>query len=187
MIHQILTSCCGPMWLAIVRADSPLALDISRNIYGCRQDTLRNGTHHLRLCFPSQPQFLIDRARHHSNRTRQFTSVRDKLHNSRWEHKLLSLSQVQKVMLDTCVQATRWIMENDESSALTTALTFKLYCGFRWTTAVLILISAIVYPLLPALSNYRITLTQMSSNCSIRLTSLFNPIEWPLPNSDICL
>ena len=63
-------------------------------------------------------------------------------------------------MLNTRVQATRWIVDNVESDAVTAALTrtFPCYCGPRSTAAVLTLISAVVYPLLLASSNRRIAL-----------------------------
>ncbi|GFV72739.1 hypothetical protein TNCV_1269341 [Trichonephila clavipes] len=39
--------------------------------------------------------------------------------------KFSSLSRLRSVMLDTCVQATRWIVKNDESVAVTSALTIS--------------------------------------------------------------
>ena len=89
-----------------------------------------------------------------------------------------SLSQVSGIMLDTCVQATtRWIVDNNESRAVKAALTIALSSTFtvalRSTVAYLFLISAVVRPLWPALFNRHIALTQVSSDCSIRLICLF--------------
>ena len=81
-----------------------------------------------------------------------------------------SLSQVPRVMLNTCVQATRYMIDNNESGAVTTADNldvFPFYCGPRSTAAVLTLI----LPFSPTLVS--IDLTQISSDCSIHLSSLF--------------
>ena len=56
----------------------------------------------------------------------------------------------------------------------------RFYCGPKSTAAVLTLISVVVYPLVSSSYNRRMALTQMSSDCSIHRTSLFNKIELPL-------
>ena len=76
-------------------------------------------------------------------------------------------------MLDTCVWSTGWIVNNDESGDETAALTVTLSFRSTVAAAVLTLISAFVYLLFLVSSNRRIALTQMSSDCFIRQTSLF--------------
>ena len=106
---------------------------------------------------------------------------RGKHHNGLWNHKLRPVRHVPRVMLDTCMQGTLWIGDNDESDSVTAALWISLssrfYCIPRSTTAVLNLISVFVYPLLRTSSNRCITFTQMLSDCSIRLINLFQ-LDW---------
>ena len=88
----------------------------------------------------------------------------------------LYLSLVRRVMLDTCGQATQWIVDKDESGVVTVTLSitaFSFYCGRRLTICVLALISAVVSSFMPTSSNPCIALIRMWSNCALRLTSLF--------------
>ena len=51
------------------------------------------------------------------------TGDKCKRHNGRWEHKFRSLSHVSRVILDTHLQPTRWIVDNIESGTVTVTLT----------------------------------------------------------------
>ncbi|GFT54227.1 hypothetical protein TNCV_2467381 [Trichonephila clavipes] len=83
-------------------------------------------------------------------------------------------------MLGTCVRATRWIVDYDESDAAiasqTITLVFLLFWVPRSTTVILTLISVVGDPILPVSSNCRITLIQRSSDSSIRPTFLFESL-----------
>ena len=164
----------GPVWLSIVKADPPRIHTLRRTSQDTPAVFVRTQleTTLVTKDYTSQSAyFLVDLARHHSNRTRRWTGVRGKYHNGRWEHKIRFLSYVPRVMLDICVQATWWIVDNDESGSVTATLI--IFCFPVFTVAQVDRISAVVYPFLPASSNHRIALTQTSSDCSICLTNLF--------------
>ena len=63
---------------------------------------------------------------YHSNRNLRRTNVIGKHHKGKREDKIRSLSHLPKVKLNSCVRATRWMVDNDESGAMTAAETIAL-------------------------------------------------------------
>ena len=119
MTPQTITTCCGPVWLAIVRT-SPLQCTGRLNTrmwmssgHSCNWDSS------LKTYCPQSAQF-------HFNWTRRCTGVRDKRNNDGRELKLRSLRRVSRVMFDTYSQAKQWIIYNQESGGVTAALTITL-------------------------------------------------------------
>ena len=84
-------------------------------------DVVRKQVSSLKAVRTQSVQFLVERTRHQCNQIRRYTDVRDKCHNDRLEYKYRSLNQVTRLMLDTCVKARWWIVDNEESSAATTS------------------------------------------------------------------
>ena len=87
------------------------------------------------------------------------------------ECKFHSLRHLQWVMLHTCVKAIRWIVDNDESCAVKTALAIEIL--LRLTAPILMLISVVFDLHLTVSSDCCIASTKMFSDCSIRPTSIF--------------
>ena len=182
-----LTFCCGSVGHAIVSKPRPLfprtSQDTSAIVIRIQLETVLVTKDHI----SKVSTILVGRARHHSNRTLRCTDMRSisitmvserQQASQRSGHKFRFLSHKPKIMLDTW-----WIIDNDESGVCDNCSdnhsVFPFYCGPKLTNAILTLISSAVYPRLPALSNCCISLTQISSDCSFRLTSLFNPIKKP--------
>ncbi|GFW51231.1 hypothetical protein TNCV_3595131 [Trichonephila clavipes] len=71
------------------------------------------------------------------------TGMRGKQRNGQRERKFQTLSLLWRVMLDTCIRDIQWVIDNEESGAMTTA-----------AVAVLKVISVLVDSLLPTSSNH---------------------------------
>ena len=130
MTFQTITSCYVPVWHVIVRAGSLHCL-------GRLQARLRLSLRHswkrdslLKTIRPQSGQILIDRARRHTNRILRHTDVISKHYNGKRERKFRFPSHLPRVMLDSCLRATRWIVYNDKSGALTASLTIALSSRF---------------------------------------------------------
>ena len=108
--------CCGPVWLAMVKAGCPSRCS------GCHTSAVVRAQLKKELftkdCVPSQRSFLLI-GHGTTNWTRRSTGVRGKHHVGRRD-------QFRRVSCWTHVQATRWIIDNDESRAVIDALTIVL-------------------------------------------------------------
>ena len=104
---QIITSCCRSIWLAIAIVRTIREHTLPRTSRDTSVVVLRTQlkTVLVTKVHMSSVSVLVDRAWYHSYRIRLCTDVREKRHNSRWEHKLLFLSHVPRVILDTFVHA----------------------------------------------------------------------------------
>lgn len=66
--------------------------------------------------------FQVDRAEQQCNRTSRCTGGRNNRRKVWCDRKFRSLKRLQSVVLDICVRYIRWIVDNDESGAVTIAL-----------------------------------------------------------------
>ena len=149
--------CCGPVWLVIVRTS--YLPPVLRTSHGTSTVVVRSQlemglvTKDYTSPVSAIPRWLSTAPLWSDS---VVTGLRNKHHNGQREYKFRFMSYVPKVMMDTCVQAKRWIVDNDKFGALTAALTIALSsCSTMalWSNAaVLILISTIIYSLLPTLS-----------------------------------
>ena len=135
MTPQIITSCCEPMWLAIVpppysskRLKTRLRLSSGHSWI---RDSLGD---RRRDCTFSASTFIVDRSWHHCNWSRRCTDVIRKHLRGRWEHKVHSFRHVLRFIFDTCVPATLWIIDDDEFDTVTFALTVAV--SSRFTLAI---------------------------------------------------
>lgn len=112
--------CCGLCGLRSSEQDPHAALDVSRHDCGCRQDSWKRDTSLKTIC-------------NHYNRSMRYTCVRGKWRNGQRERKFNTFYHLSRVLLDTCVRITRWIVDNDESSTVIAALTIAL--SFRSVVA----------------------------------------------------
>ena len=152
MTLHIITPCCWPECLAIVKTGSTSPpTHTSTHCRGCLKTCLRLSLGHnwklglvTKDCTFQSVQFLVDRVLHHFNRIWRCTYVRDKRQNGRWKHKFRSLSYVPRIMcaghmVDSSYRRI-WCCDSCSDNRSV----FPFYCGSRSTAAALALISAVV-------------------------------------------